>query len=146
MGKTDFLNHLSVNGLKHTKHRMEILDLLEKSSQPISAEEIFQEMKKNKILINMSTIYRTLDILEDKKILNKINISDSNKALYEYNSMLHTHHLICLGCKKILTISGCPLEGYEDVLAGETNYTIVGHKLDIYGYCPECLVKNRQEK
>ncbi|NCC87521.1 MAG: transcriptional repressor [Clostridia bacterium] len=142
MNKSNFSDNLKTNGLKITKHRIEILDILEKSNQPIAAEQLFQEMQEKNISINLSTVYRTLDILCDKNLLTKINIDDSNKTLYEINRMLHTHHLICLVCKKILTINGCPLEGYENSLAKETNYTIAGHKLDIYGYCPEC--RNKQ--
>ncbi len=37
--------------------------------------------------------------------------------------MLHTHYLVCLGCKKILSIRHCPLEAYEKSLADETQYT-----------------------
>jgi Fur family ferric uptake transcriptional regulator len=43
-----------------------------------------------------------------------------------------------LGCKKILSIEHCPLKGYEEILKKETDYAISGHKLDIYGYCPDC--------
>lgn len=136
--KTDLDNELKKNGLKNTKHRKMILNILEKSSQPISAEQLFQEMTQKNISINLSTIYRTLDTLSDKKLITKLNIREDNKTLFEFNRKIHRHHLICLGCKKILAIDSCPLAGYEKVLENETNYTIEGHNLDIYGYCPNC--------
>jgi len=55
--------------------------------------------------------------------------------------MVHRHYLICLGCKKIMPIDHCPLGDYEKSLAKKTNYLISGHRLDIYGYCPECKLK-----
>jgi len=140
INKVDFGNDLKRNGLKNTKHRTVILDILEKSSQPIAAEQIFHEMIEMNISINLSTVYRTLEILFDKNLVTKLNIDSDNRTLFEFNCMLHRHHLVCLGCKKILAIDYCPLQNYEKILAKETNYAIAGHKLDIYGYCPECQI------
>lgn len=141
MSKMDFSGNLKINGLKSTKHRVDILDILEKSRQPIAADQIYQELQKSDISINLSTVYRTLEKLCDKNLLKKFIIDGENRTLFEMNRMLHTHHLVCVGCKRILAIDHCPLEGYEEALSKETNYAIAGHKLDIYGYCPECRKK-----
>lgn len=146
MNKSDFSENLKSNGLKSTQHRIDILNIIEKSSQPIAADQIFEEMKKRGITINLSTVYRTLDTLCDKNLLTKLNIDGDNRTLFEFNRMLHTHHLVCLGCKKILAIGRCPLENYEKALAKETNYAIAGHKFDIYGYCPACRQNGQAER
>lgn len=145
MNKTDFNIELKKNGLKNTKHRSAILNILDMSCQPIAAEQIFHETMKMNLSINLSTVYRTLEILSDKNLVTKLIIDGDNRTLFEINHMLHKHHLICLGCKKILAVEHCPLEDYEIILAKETNYTIAGHKLDIYGYCPECRDKRPTE-
>jgi Fur family ferric uptake transcriptional regulator len=80
--------------------------------------------------------------LADKNLAIKFNIMGDDRTLFEYNRMVHRHYLICMGCKKILAINRCPLEDYEKSLAKETNYSIAGHKLDIYGYCPKCRKKD----
>ena len=85
----------------------------------------------------LSTVYRILDVLTSNNMLQKLNIT-GGKSLYEYNRMVHRHHLLCLGCKKILAIGSCPLGDFEKDLAKKTDFSIEGHKLDIYGYCPEC--------
>ena len=141
MNKTEFDVYLRKNGLKNTKHRAAILNILDMSSQPIAAEQIFQETMKMSLSINLSTVYRTLEILFDKNLVTKLSIDGDNRTLFEINHMLHRHHLVCISCKKILTVEHCPLEDYEKILAKETNYTIAGHKLDIYGYCPDCRDK-----
>lgn len=144
MGKLNLSNSLKVNGLKSTKHRINILGILEKSKQPITAKQIFKEMYTNDMSINLSTIYRVLEVLCEKKLITKLNFEGDNRALFEFNSKLHKHHLICLGCKKISVIYSCPLEGYEKTLEKETGYTILGHKLDVYGYCPKCRKKKEK--
>jgi Fur family ferric uptake transcriptional regulator len=121
-----------------------MLDILEQSNQPIAAEDLFLELKKGDISANLSTVYRTLEILVENSLATKLIISSDNRALFEINRMVHRHYLICLGCKKIIPIDYCPLEDYEKSLAKETNYEIAGHKLDIYGYCPVCRLKNRR--
>ncbi len=135
-------NHLKTliqnSGLKNTRHRAAILELLELSKQPVTAEQLYSEMLKQSIPVNLSTVYRTLEILCEKELVTKLTIEGEPKSLFEFNNTLHRHHLICLGCKKIMTIENCPLGDYEQKLAAGTDFTITGHKLDIYGYCPNC--------
>ncbi len=128
-------------GLKNTKSRAAILDILEQCESPVSAEQVFLDLKEKKISANLSTVYRTLEAFSDKKLAKKLNIAGDNRNLYEYNRMVHKHYLVCLGCNKIVPIESCPLVDYEKHLADETNYKITGHNLDVYGYCPECRDK-----
>ena len=142
MNKSDFSYNLKRKGLKSTNHRLAVLDILEKSSKPISAEEIFNTMTGKDSMVNLSTVYRILEVLFKNDLITKLSIDGNIRVLFEFNRMLHTHHLVCLGCKEILPIDNCPLEGYEKALSKETNYTITGHKLGIYGYCPKCQGRN----
>jgi len=135
------LDLMKLSGLRNTKSRSAILDILERSTQPISAEELFIALKEKKVAANLSTVYRALDTLAEKRLVNKLSITGDNRALFELNRMVHRHYLVCLGCKKILAIDGCPLQSYEKKLAEETDYQISGHRLDIYGYCPDCRHK-----
>lgn len=131
-------NDLRRNGLKSTKSRLAIIDVLQQSIQPISADKIFQKLNEEDISINLSTVYRTLDSLAEKKLVTKINILDDERMLFEYSNIGHRHYLVCIGCKKIVTLPKCPLKEYEKVLEDETNFKIAGHKLYLYGYCMEC--------
>ena len=136
--KPNLCDELKKRGLKATKHRIVILDRLRKSGKPYTAEQLFTEMLNKNININFSTVYRTLDILCNKNLVTKLNIEGTGGAMYEYNTVTHRHHLICLGCRKITPIDYCPLGDYESSLEKKTNYIISGHKLDVYGYCPDC--------
>jgi len=61
------------------------------------------------------------------------------------DSMGEYQFVICMGCKKMLTIEHCPLENFEKALEKETDFVIAGHKLDVYGYCSECQKNELQE-
>jgi Fur family ferric uptake transcriptional regulator len=138
--KTDHEEVLRRSGLKNTKHRAAILDILEQSDQPMTAEQIYLELGEQKIGVSLSTVYRVMESLADKNLVTKlsIGIGGDNRAYFEYNRSDHRHYLVCLGCKKIMAIEHCPLKKYEEALGKEMNYTIAGHKLDIYGFCPDC--------
>ena len=138
-------NELKQSGLKKTKIRIAVLRLLEENQEPVSAEQIFDGLKSQAVSVNLSTVYRTLESLLGKKMILKRSFSGDSKAVFEYNRAVHKHYLICLGCKKFLPLAHCPLGSYEEALARETNYTIEGHTLDIYGYCPECRGKGVPE-
>lgn len=140
--KLEYEDDLKRNGLKTTKSRKSIIDILIQSNQPIAAEQIYFELKEKKIEMNLSTVYRTLETLEDIGLVSKIIIMDDDRMLFEYNKMEHRHYLICINCKKIVTIPGCPLKSYEKELENETKFTIVRHNLYLYGYCFDCQRKN----
>lgn len=144
MDTKDYCDDLKRNGLKQTRLRIEILQILNQSVQPLTADNIFLELTENDIPACLSTVYRTLDALGNKDIVTKLEISSEDKALYEYNRKVHRHYLVCLGCKSIKPIDYCPIQDYQELLEKETNYLISGHKLNIYGYCPACRRKKKR--
>ncbi len=137
----DILKGLKDKGLKQTRHRLAILELLKNTNQPLTAEAVFAALREKKIAINLSTVYRNLELLGEKEMLNKLTLAGESRAVFEYNQKIHRHYLICLACSKVDIIEHCPLQGYEEGLSQETAYQIIGHKLDVYGYCPDCLKK-----
>ena len=128
---------LRENGLKITKARTRILEILKESCHPLAAEEIFLGVKSEAEKMNLSTVYRTLETLEETGLITKLGLVD-DKKLYEYHGMGHRHYLVCLGCRQIITIENCPLHEYEKQLEKDTEFAITGHKLYLYGYCKEC--------
>ncbi len=141
MKKLDIQEELKKNGMKSTRHRVAILAILINKDQPVSAEKIFFEMQQMAIAINLSTVYRNLDALAEKGLVTKLSLAGDNRAVYEYKQTGHRHYLICLGCREILALEHCPIKGYADQIENETDYEIVGHQLDLYGYCKKCRKK-----
>lgn len=123
-------------GLKLTKQRFLVFDILQNADEPLEVEQIYQRLIQNQI--NLSTIYRTLEVFEQKDIVIKNTFTNAASSTYEINRQEHKHHLLCTECRKIVAISGCPLAKYVMTLAEETGYDIVDHKLEILGICPEC--------
>ena len=62
----------------------------------------------------------------EKKLTEKMLLPGSRKYGFLLYTLSHTHHLICLGCHKVVDIDGCPLHGFEEDLARKTHFEIVG--------------------
>ena len=134
----NFSDLLKSKGLKVTKHRTSVLEVLSKNTQPLSAEEIYSKLKENSISINLSSIYKILDSLSTKNVISKCILGDDNRTYYEMNTSEHKHHLICKTCKEVFPINDCPLCIYEKHLREDMDFDITEHRLEIYGYCKDC--------
>lgn len=130
---------LKAKNLRVTKQRRQILQILEIENNPISAEEIYNKLKD---LSNMdlSTIYRNLNILEDKNILLKTTNIDGI-SYYQLNNDQHKHFVTCNICHKKFLIENCPIHELEDSIEKETGFMITGHNFEFTGICPACQKK-----
>ena len=88
---------LSNFGLKNTKARECLINLLKESKDPKTAEELYLNLPQG--LTNLSTVYRTLHTFCEAGIISK-EIRPDGKALYSYSSFEHHHVLICIKCNK----------------------------------------------
>jgi Fur family transcriptional regulator, ferric uptake regulator len=130
-------NILTQQGCKNTKSRKAVLFVLEEANSPVSAEEIFFRIMEKGNSANLSTVYRTLELLEKKCLVDKITMGDG-KARFELTGDGHKHHLICTNCHKMVLINECPFKTLEKDVEVKTQFDITGHKLELYGVCPEC--------
>ena len=129
---------LQSNGLKSTKGRNLILEILAKLKQPVTVDQLFLELIKKDVSINISTVYRILETLVSRELIIKTNISGENRTFFELNRMEHGHHFICITCKQMFWIDDCPLENYCELLQDRNGFLVTGHKLQVYGYCLNC--------
>jgi Fur family ferric uptake transcriptional regulator len=116
--------------------------LLENEEAHLSAEEIFMLVKQKAPDIGLATVYRTLDLLCDLKIIEKLNFGDG-VARYEFRSEDHPHHhhhLICLKCGSLFEIEDL-LDDLEERVERDHKFKIVDHRVSFLGYCSSCLAK-----
>jgi Fur family ferric uptake transcriptional regulator len=137
---------LKACGLKNTPGRRAVLEVLEETDGPITAEEVYrrilgEEDSRDKMEgggICLSTVYRTLSTLAEKGLLLRSAGRDGTLS-YQLKGMGHRHYLICTRCGATVPIGGCPLEDLERALGDSTGFAITGHSLELYGLCPRCI-------
>lgn len=134
---------LKSKNIKITKGRLEILDILKGAECSLSAENIYAMSREKNVNINLSTVYRTLELFEEKQITEKITLTDGVFA-YKLKKKTHRHLLRCDVCHKEIDIP-CPMGQIEEIVRNETGFTLTEHDLIMKGVCRECR-NNRKKK
>lgn len=133
-------------GMKWTKQRKDIFEVLKGAKKPVSAHDIYQEiLKLNEVDASnfaISTVYRSLAVFEEKGLVEKSVLLGSDTAVYELADGQHKHYAVCLSCHKLVPLKHCPFEHVEhDHMESEDGeFVVTGHKLELYGYCKECTM------
>jgi Fur family ferric uptake transcriptional regulator len=129
------------NHSKLTPQRQMILEaFLNHQEQHLSAEDVHLIVKPLAPDIGVATVYRTLELLSDLKLLQKMDFGDgrSRYEIHKEDEPHRHHHLICLSCGKVREFDDDLLETLELAIAQKSNFTIVDHELKFYGYCQDC--------
>lgn len=132
---------------KLTPQRQIILQVfIDNRDKHLSAEDVHNIVRQQSTDIGLATVYRTLELLSELDILQKMDFGDgrSRYEINETNTPHHHHHLICLTCGKVIEFEDDLLEELENTIAKNSNFTIVDHQVKFYGYCQDCR-KQREE-
>lgn len=133
---------------KVTPQRQIILkSFLEHSQKHLSAEDVYKIVKEKSSEIGLATVYRTLDLLAELDILQKMDFGDG-KSRYELSQrdVHHHHHLICLKCGDVEEFEDDLLETVEAAITRKTAFEIIDHQVKFFGYCAKCNSGNENEK
>lgn len=127
---------LHKKGIKATKGRIHILEMLGEDNKSKTADSIFEKMKKEEYYIDLSTIYRTLEIFHECGIVDKFDIGNG-KYNYKLKENNHKHTLKCCNCYKEIQIE-CPMYAIEELIKNKTGYTLIEHELKVKAICDKC--------
>ena len=134
-------------GFRLTVARQAIIDVLENTESHLSAEDIYMAVYHDNPGIGLTTVYRTLDLLEQNGIVSKFDFGHG-RARYElseqYGKKEHHHHLICKKCGRITDYADFQENELQYIRMAERgleekySYRIDGHNIQFYGECPDC--------
>ena len=114
---------LKKKGYKLTPQRRAIVDtIIKNEGKHMTAEEIYDEVKKDCPEIGLATVYRTVLLLEEVKLLSRLDLSDgcSRYEIIHKDEEHRHHHLICDQCNKVIEVEEDLLEELEHRI--ETKY------------------------
>ncbi len=141
---------LKERGLKTTTQRMAILKvLLEQPGTHLTAEDIYDQVKKEWPKMGLATVYRNIQLLSEMHLIDKFNLGDG-VVRYEISKLepgMHHHHshLICTSCGKIFCIQEDLLDMIEKHVSESMGFQVTDHDLKLYGRCADCLRKDAGE-
>lgn len=137
-------------GFRITLAREVILNLLSKTEEHLSAEDIYHRIHAKHPNIGLTTIYRTLDVLANLGLVYRFDFGDK-RARYELaegpKGAHHHHHLVCTGCNRVIDYTDfiddevSLLRETEKGLSQKYNFKINNHLIQFYGLCGNCQSK-----
>ena len=132
------MTFLAEKGLKLTRQREAVIDEIFNDSGHFEAEEIVQRLKKRKGRVSRATVYRTLELLRESQLVEKLDIGDTG-ALYEHViAGDHHDHLICTGCNQVIEFHDPSLEAKQQAICSRYDFQETHHSLRIFGLCANC--------
>lgn len=135
----DVNDELRASGKRMTRTRRAVLSVLERSQYPLSPTELYAQLKKHKVAIDLVTVYRNLVALKELGLVAQLELHQEGQVRYEMKEgRQHHHHIRCKGCGRIVDLLLCPLKKLTAVIEKETRFVVGDHSLEFSGWCPRC--------
>ena len=140
--KESVAQQLKTKGLKLTPQRLAIIEvLIEKQDLHPGARSVYEEAKKRKKSLSLSTTYATLNEFSRLGIIKTLQF-DSMENRYEGNLEEHLN-LVCERCGKIIDYRVPPVADQQEIVK-KTGFSVLDTRLEYYGYCRECSTKTEE--
>jgi Fur family peroxide stress response transcriptional regulator len=134
----DLVSSLREEGFRITPQRVAILEYLLRTDDHPSAEHIHQVVKEQYPMVSLSTVYKTLDLLKEKKLVGEIEVGGETR--FDAHTVAHIN-LVCMNCGKIDDLDENSLNEIQSRAAKKSKYMIVKGNFELIGYCNDCKSK-----
>ena len=124
-------------GYRLTPQRMMILEAIADSEGHLSAEEIHETVRTAYPYLDISTVYRTLDLLKTLHLVSETDLG-RGPAQYELLSKGLHHHLICTECGEILDVPNSLLDSLRHAMSEDYDFHAEIEHLAVFGICSNC--------
>ena len=128
---------LSNLGYRLTPQRLMILGAVEEADSHISAEEIYAQVRAHYPQINISTVYRTLELLKELELVTEISLGDG-RVRYHCMGKGHHHHLVCQKCGEIIDVEESILNPLWAEIQQKYNFKVNMKHVALFGLCQRC--------
>ncbi len=128
---------LAVPGVRATRQRAAVSELLDRLDDFRSAQEIHEELRRGGEGIGLTTVYRTLQTLTDAGEIDVLR-TGAGEASYRRCSQHHHHHLVCRSCGRTVEVEGPAVEHWAERVAAEHGFAEIDHTVEILGVCATC--------
>lgn len=135
------LQTLKTHGHKLTPQRMAIARVLAWNTGHPSVEEVFEQLQKDFSTMSLATVYRNVLLIKSLGEALEIVLPDGSNRYDGHNPSPHPH-VVCINCKTILDPEVSGLRDLTAEVAAITGFTIMNHRLDFFGICPNCRTNN----
>jgi Fur family transcriptional regulator, ferric uptake regulator len=126
-------------GHKMTPQRLMIVRALRHSDGHMTATQIADEVRQAYPFVDVSTVYRTLDVLKRMRLATSTDMG-SGDAVFEWAPEEPHHHLICSSCGEVAELGHDYLDTLAGNIARDFGFATDLHHFAIFGLCRECQI------
>jgi Fur family peroxide stress response transcriptional regulator len=127
---------LRKKGYKATSQRIAICRFALRSRDHPSAQRIYKEVKPLHPTVSLATVYKTLHVLKDLRLVQELAFAESETR---FDSYMEPHaNLVCRGCGNISDVDDPVTREMIARVVSRAKFTLRGQRLDIYGICERC--------
>lgn len=139
----DHSERLRHAGYKLTNARLTTLQAIEDLGGHITSTQVLERVSEIDESIGRASVFRTLDLLTRLGIIRPIYLESSTTPKYVLMPDGHHHHVVCVRCHRVIEFDDCGLGEMTKTLEDKLKVKIMGHLLEFYGECEDCLNKPR---
>jgi Fe2+ or Zn2+ uptake regulation protein len=121
---------------RQTKQRGAILGLLRGGYCHLTADQVYDEVRKEIPSISKGTVYRNLRVLQEMGLVSELNLNDT-VSRFEAKRDGH-YHFHCERCGRVFDIDEPINKELDRRIADRTGYKISYHQLEFRGSCHDC--------
>ena len=147
MAATASRDSLRQRGVRLTRQRQILLELIDGSGKHLDAEELFRMAQEKDPKLNRVTVYRTLKMLKAGGLVDELDLMHYGGDQHYYETRLKQEHahIICLRCGKVEEFFGEPLQKLRKQVEEHFNFHILLTRTEIGGYCSHCQILRTRE-
>jgi len=138
-----FSEYLKDNGLKMTRQRRLILEVFLGVEGHLSADELYEVIRKKDPRIGFTTVFRTMKAMTECGLARETDLNDGRTRFESLYRKPKHHHIVCQECSKTIEFYSPDLEEMQAKIASEYGLQPVQQRLQIFGVCKECQEKEK---
>ncbi|MDX1578364.1 MAG: transcriptional repressor [Gemmatimonadota bacterium] len=128
---------LETGGHRFTTQRAAVYEVLAGTETHPTADDVFMAVREHVPDISLATVYKALEAFVSCGVARRLALG-SGPARYDGRTDDH-EHIRCLSCGRVQDVEGLRPGGWMEGLAELTPYDVVGYRLELQGYCPDCV-------
>ncbi|WP_448760240.1 Fur family transcriptional regulator [Actinomyces oricola] len=121
-----------------TRQRAAVADLLARTEEFRSAQQIHAALEAEGTKIGLATVYRNLTAMAEAGEVDQVRSAEGENLYRACEYHEHHHHLVCRRCGRTVEIHGKPLEAWIARISAEHGFTDISHTAELFGLCQEC--------
>ncbi len=136
--KDIFTGYLENKGYRKTPERYAIVDTIYSHGGHFDVESLYIQMKNRNYRVSRATIYNTIDLMADAKLLIKHQFGDGVTQFERVFNCKQHDHMICTSCGRVIEFSDTRIEEIKQSVSQTHGFQINSHVVYFHGICREC--------